>query len=191
MLGWLVFRPQSGLTAPQRHYAIDEHHVLIAFLHSDAFALNIGYDSWQPGQVKAAYDAASATGTGFKMFISLDMTVLSCSDNAVITKNIADYKDHPAQLKDSKGAVLLSTFDGGNCKSSQDWANAFSAAGTAVRFFPAFFNDLTSTTLKSIYPVIGGDLIVSSVSASHAPRLCSFVSLCAVGCWMAQGEYAY
>lgn len=58
----------------------------------DGFALNVGVDSWQPGQVAAAYEslsspsitqltelahryaAAQAFGTGFKLFISLDLT---------------------------------------------------------------------------------------------------------------------
>ena len=40
----------------------------------DAFALNVGSDSWQPGQVKNAYTAAEQLGSKFKMFISLDMT---------------------------------------------------------------------------------------------------------------------
>ena len=40
----------------------------------DAFALNIGTDSWQPGQVDNAYQAAQNSGTDFKLFISFDMT---------------------------------------------------------------------------------------------------------------------
>ena len=40
----------------------------------DAFALNVGSDPWQPDRVKDAYDAAAECGTGFKMFMSFDMT---------------------------------------------------------------------------------------------------------------------
>jgi len=40
----------------------------------DAFALNIGIDSWEPDQVANAYDAAKDSGTDFKLFISFDMT---------------------------------------------------------------------------------------------------------------------
>ena len=40
----------------------------------DGFALNIGTDSWQAGQVKNAYSAAEKSSSGFKMFISFDMT---------------------------------------------------------------------------------------------------------------------
>lgn len=35
----------------------------------DAFALNVGSDSWQPARVADAYTAAAATG--FKLFMSL------------------------------------------------------------------------------------------------------------------------
>lgn len=37
----------------------------------DAFALNVGTDPWQYTQVASAYAQAEASGTGFKMFISL------------------------------------------------------------------------------------------------------------------------
>ena len=40
----------------------------------DAFALNIGTDSWESDQVANAYEAAKNSGTGFKLFISFDMT---------------------------------------------------------------------------------------------------------------------
>jgi len=40
----------------------------------DAFALNIGTDSWQSNQVDSAYQAAQDSGTDFKLFISFDMT---------------------------------------------------------------------------------------------------------------------
>ena len=49
--------------------------IMLANNHSiDAFALNIGTDSWQPGQVSNAYQAAENSGTGFKLFFSFDMT---------------------------------------------------------------------------------------------------------------------
>lgn len=40
----------------------------------DAFALNVGSDSWQPDQVKNAFTAAEQSNTTFKLFISFDMT---------------------------------------------------------------------------------------------------------------------
>lgn len=39
----------------------------------DAFALNVGSDSWQPARVADAYTAAQQSNTGFKLFFSLDM----------------------------------------------------------------------------------------------------------------------
>jgi hypothetical protein len=42
--------------------------------HSDAFALNVGIDSWQPARVADAYAAAESSGTGFKLFLSVDMS---------------------------------------------------------------------------------------------------------------------
>lgn len=63
-----------GNTAP---YTIDdwtEDIKLASEAGIDAFALNIGTDSWETDQVKNAYDAAEKSGTSFKMFISLDMT---------------------------------------------------------------------------------------------------------------------
>ncbi|KAG8908649.1 hypothetical protein FRB99_004937 [Tulasnella sp. 403] len=121
----------------------------------DAFALNIGYDSWQPDRVQDAYNAAAAAG--FNMLFSFDMTVLRCDDNDIIKSNIAKYHSHPAQLKDGSGASIVTTFDGGQCKSSADWSNDMD--GIPTRFIPAFFNDLTNNVLKTIYPVIGGDLL--------------------------------
>jgi glucan endo-1,3-alpha-glucosidase len=41
---------------------------------SDAFALNVGSDSWQPDRVSSAFAAAKASGTGFKLFLSFDMS---------------------------------------------------------------------------------------------------------------------
>ncbi|KIO26865.1 glycoside hydrolase family 71 protein, partial [Tulasnella calospora MUT 4182] len=119
----------------------------------DAFALNIGYDSWQAGQVQSAYDAAAANG--FKMVLSFDMTVLGCGDSNVIQSNVDKYSNHPAQLKDNGGKAIVTTFDGGNCKSSDEWKSELDGA----RFVPAFFNDLNYVSLKSLYPVVGGDLL--------------------------------
>ena len=43
----------------------------------DGFALNVGIDGWQPQRVADAYAAAS--GTSFKLFLSLDMTYVPVS----------------------------------------------------------------------------------------------------------------
>ncbi|KAG8986907.1 hypothetical protein FRB90_003702 [Tulasnella sp. 427] len=119
----------------------------------DAFALNLGYDSWQAGQVQSAYDVAAANG--FKMLLSFDMTVLGCGDGNIVRSNVNKYTDHPAQLKDNGGKAIVTTFDGGNCKSSGEWQSELGGS----RFVPAFFNDLNSASLKSLYPVAGGDLL--------------------------------
>ncbi|KAG9313201.1 glycoside hydrolase family 71 protein [Chiua virens] len=46
----------------------------------DGFALNVGKDPWQPQQVANAYQAAQQSGTGFKLFLSFDMTSLPCNN---------------------------------------------------------------------------------------------------------------
>ncbi|WVO19777.1 uncharacterized protein IAS62_001067 [Cryptococcus decagattii] len=46
----------------------------------DGFALNMGSDYWQPARIADAYSVAASTG--FKLFLSLDMTVLSCSSSS-------------------------------------------------------------------------------------------------------------
>lgn len=48
----------------------------------DAFALNVGPDSWQPARVADAYAAAKQSGTGFKLFFSLDMRYFELLDFA-------------------------------------------------------------------------------------------------------------
>jgi glucan endo-1,3-alpha-glucosidase len=48
----------------------------------DGFALNLGSDVWEADRVADAYAAAVASGTGFKMFFSFDMTAMSCSSAA-------------------------------------------------------------------------------------------------------------
>lgn len=63
-----------GNTAP---YTLDDWKTDIELASAngiDAFALNIGMDSYMEQQVKNAYDAAAASNTGFKLFISFDMT---------------------------------------------------------------------------------------------------------------------
>ena len=136
-------------------------HGINLIIHSDAFALNFGYDSWQPNQLQSAYDAAASSGTGFKMFLSFDMLALSCSDDNVVVSNIAKFHNHPAQLKDSQGASWVSTFDGGWCRNNGQWQNIVKNQGIATRFIPAFFNDLTNSVMKQMFPVMNGDFLVS------------------------------
>ena len=42
--------------------------------NSDAFALNVGREDWQRARVVDAYAAAQQLQTGFKLFLSFDMT---------------------------------------------------------------------------------------------------------------------
>ncbi|GJE97162.1 glycoside hydrolase family 71 protein [Phanerochaete sordida] len=119
----------------------------------DAFALNVGSDEWQPGQVAAAYAAAQQSGTGFKLFLSFDMSVLPCGspDNAGALRNyITQYANHPNQFK-YNGRTFASTFAGDTCQFGQDsvvdgWKTQFTQhpdvlnAG-GVTFVPAFFSD--------------------------------------------------
>jgi glucan endo-1,3-alpha-glucosidase len=41
---------------------------------SDAFALNVGHEDWQKSRMLDAYAAALQLQTGFKLFLSFDMT---------------------------------------------------------------------------------------------------------------------
>ena len=43
-------------------------------VHSDAFALNVGREDWQRLRVIDGYEAALQLHTGFKLFLSFDMT---------------------------------------------------------------------------------------------------------------------
>ncbi|KAI5123868.1 hypothetical protein M0805_005685 [Coniferiporia weirii] len=117
----------------------------------DAFALNIGSDSWQSTQVSYAYQAAEQSGTSFKLFISFDMTALPCAtpaDAAALREYITTYSGSSAQFKyDSK--VFTSTFSGESCEFGQGsvtegWSSQFTSQLTGrneVFFVPSFFVD--------------------------------------------------
>jgi len=117
----------------------------------DGFALNVGSDSWQPDRVADAYQAASNLGLDFKLFMSFDMTALSCtqaSDAATLRNYITSYATHPNQLL-VNGQVFASTFSGSDCtfgqgSSAQGWNSQFISQLTgqnAVHFVPSFFSD--------------------------------------------------
>ncbi|KAL7412808.1 glycoside hydrolase [Mrakia frigida] len=149
----------------------------------DGFALNIGTDSWQWTQVASAYQAAQDSGTGFKMFLSFDMTVLPCSsyDNAAALRSyITTYAAHPNQAWYG-GKILASTFAGSDCTFGQGgwtagWQTAFkdvlSNAGTPVYFMPSVFTDPSTfgsasamdgeLNWNSGWPMGGDDLDFSS-----------------------------
>ncbi|EJU03820.1 hypothetical protein DACRYDRAFT_21255 [Dacryopinax primogenitus] len=111
----------------------------------DAFALNFGSDSWQPQRIQDAYSAAS--GTGFKMFVSMDMTVMPCASQSdadnLFNTFVAPYLSHPSQMM-YQGRPLVSTFSGESCTfgfgSVNDGWNYFTSKASMF-FMPAFNND--------------------------------------------------
>ncbi|KAG6331266.1 hypothetical protein ID866_7823 [Astraeus odoratus] len=122
----------------------------------DGFALNVGTDDWQPQQVANAFAAAEQSGTGFKLFMSFDMTVMPCStadDAATLRNYITTYATHPNQLL-YNGRVFASTFAGESCTFGQGsaaagWQSQFiqQLSGTnAVYFVPSFFVDPSTFT---------------------------------------------
>jgi glucan endo-1,3-alpha-glucosidase len=117
----------------------------------DGFALNMGSDYWQPARIADAYTAAQQSGTGFKMFLSLDMTVMSCSswtDASALVGLVATYATHPNQAM-RNGKVLVSTFAGSDCTfgtgSADGWQHAFvdqlKSQGVDIFFVPSVFSD--------------------------------------------------
>jgi hypothetical protein len=98
----------------------------------DAFALNIGLDSYTDTQLGFAYDSAAANG--MKVFISFDFNFYHpSSDAAAVGKKIAQYASHPAQLK-VDGKIFASSFIGDGL----DVAAMRSAAGVPVFWAPNF-----------------------------------------------------
>ncbi|THH26891.1 hypothetical protein EUX98_g7296 [Antrodiella citrinella] len=114
----------------------------------DAFALNVGSDSWEPNQVANAYTAARNLNSTLKLFLSFDMTSLPCSNasSATVLRNyVTTYVNHPNQLK-VNGSVFVSTFSGESCKFGaasvdQGWTNTLKTNLTPTYFVPAFFID--------------------------------------------------
>lgn len=120
----------------------------------DGFALNMGSDSWQPARIADAYAAAASSGTGFKLFLSLDMTSLSCassSDAANLVGIVKQFASSSAQAMHN-GKILVSTFAGSDCTfgtgSSNGWqgsfVNALSSQGVDIFFVPSLFSDIST-----------------------------------------------
>lgn len=119
----------------------------------DGFALNYGRDTWQPARIADAYAAAKAQGS-FKLFLSLDVSSLSCSsasDAATHVASIATYANHSAQaMYNSK--VLVSTFSGESCTFGQGSVSAgwtyfrslLTAKGISIYFVPSIFSDIST-----------------------------------------------
>ncbi|KAL0959330.1 hypothetical protein HGRIS_014591 [Hohenbuehelia grisea] len=118
----------------------------------DGFALNLGRDTWQAARVADAYAAAMSSNTGFKLFLSFDMTSLPCAspdDAGALQSYIRSYYAHPNQFRYA-GLPLVSTFAGENCRFGRGslddaWASAVKpAGGMPVYFLPSFFVDPAS-----------------------------------------------
>ncbi|KAG8919775.1 hypothetical protein FRC02_001383 [Tulasnella sp. 418] len=119
----------------------------------DAFALNVGSDSWQPSRVADAYEAAKQLhqedpSVDFKLFLSFDMAVLpgnSPKDAELLRKYITDFYDHPQQFK-YQGKSFASTFAGqdstfGAGSAEEGWKREFRNKLPPIHFVPAFFTD--------------------------------------------------
>ncbi|PBK97687.1 hypothetical protein ARMGADRAFT_961288 [Armillaria gallica] len=131
----------------------------------DGFALNVGVDDFQKGQVAAAYDAARQSGLNFKLFLSLDMTSLPCAtadDAQSIRSWVKTYTTHSNQLiYDSR--ALVSTFSGESCTFGQSsvaegWKSQFvqhSDLQGQIFFVPSFFVD--PSTFSEYKDVMDGD----------------------------------
>ncbi|UKZ50342.1 hypothetical protein TrVGV298_004600 [Trichoderma virens] len=106
----------------------------------DAFALNIGTDSYTVTQLNYAYQ--SAANNGMKVFISFDFNWYNPStDAARVGQLIAQYANQPAQLQ-VNGRVFASSFAGDGL----DVNAVRSAAGTNVYFVPNFHPGQSSTS---------------------------------------------
>ncbi|KAF8600773.1 hypothetical protein BDV93DRAFT_559076 [Ceratobasidium sp. AG-I] len=135
----------------------------------DVFTMNVGRHSWQPGQVKAAYNAATTAAPNFKRFVSLDLASLaslaslacgSVADGQYIINNfITPFKSHPNRyLFNSK--MFLSTFGGQDCTFGQasplaGWQWLISQAGTPI-YFILNLQMGDATTLNTTWNFIDG-----------------------------------
>jgi hypothetical protein len=97
----------------------------------DAFALNIGTDSYNDQQLGFAYQ--SAAENDMKLFISFDFNYWSTSQGAQVGQKIAQYAGQAAQLK-VDGKVFASSFVGDGL----DVASVRAAAGQEIYFAPNF-----------------------------------------------------
>ncbi|KAG8960833.1 hypothetical protein FRC05_006554 [Tulasnella sp. 425] len=116
-------------------------------MYGDPFALNFGSPSWEFDRMPDGYNAAAAAG--FKMFLSFDMTSVTCAstgDITTITITILCWANHATQLKDSNGAVYVGPFAGEYCTfGSTGWLQAVKSgpksSGVTTKFIPSFFSD--------------------------------------------------
>ncbi|KAH9810949.1 family 71 glycoside hydrolase [Melampsora americana] len=141
---------------------------LAASHNIDAFALNVGLPSdWQMKQVQSAFEAAkkvkTASGSPFKLFLSLDMSVIQSAQD--VTSWVTTICPLPAQLL-INSRPLISTFSGeanflGGKNLSDGWNRALKAPLAALNppldaLFIPVWSSLDSTTTVSANPVVDG-----------------------------------
>ncbi|KAJ5536235.1 glycoside hydrolase [Penicillium frequentans] len=120
----------------------------------DAFALNIGTDSYTDTQLQYAY--TSAAKNGMKVFISFDFNWWSTGQGSAIGAKIKQYASYSSQLK-VDGKVFVSSFSGDGL----DVAAMTAAAGQSLFFAPNFhpgegnFNDAQSALNWMAWPSNG------------------------------------
>ncbi|KAJ7644154.1 glycoside hydrolase [Roridomyces roridus] len=122
----------------------------------DGFALNIGPDDFQVTQTQNAFQAADALGGNFKLFFSLDMSVLPCAtadDGAALRQRVLDFATRPSHLQ-VNGKAFVSTFAGESCTFGEasvpdGWRNQFTQHPDLqgkIQFVPSFFIDPATFT---------------------------------------------
>ncbi|ORY35656.1 glycosyl hydrolase family 71-domain-containing protein [Naematelia encephala] len=123
----------------------------------DGFALNYGSDYWQVPHIQDAY--AAAASAGFKTFLSLDVTSLSCgsaSDASTHAGTISSVASSSAQAK-YNGSVLVGTFSGDGCTFGQSsvsagWAylrSLLAPSNITIFLVPAIFSDPSTFTTSN------------------------------------------
>lgn len=110
----------------------------------DAFALNIGIDSYTDQQLDFAYQ--SAADNGMKVFISFDFNWFSTGNPTVVGQKIAKYGSKPGQLL-VDGRVFASSFAG----QGLDTAAVKSAAGSNVFFVPNYYPGASQNALDGAF----------------------------------------
>ncbi|KAJ5095816.1 alpha-1,3-glucanase/mutanase [Penicillium alfredii] len=100
----------------------------------DAFALNIGTDSYADTQLNYAYE--SAANNAMKVFISFDFNWYKPGQGSDVGNKIKQYANRPSQLK-VEGKTFVSSFAGDGV----DVGTIKSTAGPDIFFAPNFHPD--------------------------------------------------
>eukprot|EP00026_Physarum_polycephalum_P005139 Phypoly_transcript_05168.p1 GENE.Phypoly_transcript_05168~~Phypoly_transcript_05168.p1 ORF type:complete len:593 (+),score=109.83 Phypoly_transcript_05168:98-1876(+) len=126
----------------------------------DAFALNIGSDSWVADRLQLAYAAAQAVG--FQLFISFDLSIIN--DANYIINTVVTVNGYPASYK-YNGKLFVSTFGGAGLNlgyGSSDaaaWAAIKSTlAGRGIQIFLVPNFEVDASNIFNQYPSIDGAL---------------------------------